>query len=74
MKNFEQESKEFFESLSREEFINLLSEVGYELTEGTGEVIYEEVNSFSIPGKVEEKGYKTNTSYSTCINSFPIAC
>ncbi|MFE8701074.1 hypothetical protein ACFYKX_10755 [Cytobacillus sp. FJAT-54145] len=36
------EVKAFFESLSREELISLLEESGFKVTDGTGQIIFEE--------------------------------
>jgi len=77
MKNYREEAVEFFESLSKEELKSLLSNAGFEVEDGAGEVIFtEELEgevSFSI-----KANYKRGTSYSyqsvSLIPVYPRAC
>ena len=40
MKNYREEAKNYFESLSRSELIEVLKDAGFEVEDGSGEVIY----------------------------------
>lgn len=73
MMNAELEAKKLFESLSDEELIQLLQESGFEVTKGSGEVIYTES---VVSGKVTVKFNLTDPIdvKSEKINSFPLAC
>ncbi|PDM39046.1 MULTISPECIES: hypothetical protein [unclassified Geobacillus] len=73
MMNAELEAKKLFESLSDEELIQLLQESGFEVTKGSGEVIYTES---VVSGKVTVKFNPSNpmAEKPAKMNSFPLAC
>lgn len=44
MEEARKQAKEFLNSLSRDELIELLTEVGFEVVEGRGEIVFTDVN------------------------------
>lgn len=80
MDDIKKEVKELFDSLSRDELIELLIESGFEVNEnGTGKINYSEhdTKTSRVYANVTSK-YNTqeqrNKQGSTGINSFPVAC
>lgn len=41
--NYKSKEEEFFKNLSRDEFLNLLKETGYEFEDGAGEVVFTDI-------------------------------
>ncbi|MFY3791389.1 hypothetical protein ACOQFO_06795 [Ureibacillus sp. MALMAid1270] len=80
MYDAELEAKKLFESLSDEEFVHLLQESGFEVSEGSNGVIYTEdydVDQATVVcGKVTIKFSLNNpsTNKPTQVQSFPSAC
>ncbi|MFE8700895.1 hypothetical protein ACFYKX_09730 [Cytobacillus sp. FJAT-54145] len=80
MDDVKKEVQELFDSLSRDELIELLTESGFEVNEnGTGRVIYsdEHTKTSKIYAKVTgtfNTQEQRNTHDSTGVNSFPVAC
>lgn len=73
MTRAEKEAKEMFNSLSKDELIELLMDSGFEVTEqGSGQVIYSDTISGSVRGTFRTKLPTNNLEIG--VNSFPVAC
>lgn len=72
MTKAEQEAKELFDALSKEELISLLTESGFEVVEGQGRVIFSDSVSATIKSTYQTKVPETKSE--SGINSFPVAC
>ena len=80
MDDVKKEVQELFNSLSRDELIELLTESGFEVNEkGTGKVIYSDDQTMTskvfatVTGTFNTQEQR-NTHESTGVNSFPVAC
>jgi predicted flavoprotein YhiN len=73
MTRAEKEAKELFNSLSKDDLIELLVDSGFEVIEqGSGQVIYSDTLSGSVHGTFKTKLPTTN--YEVGVSSFPVAC
>lgn len=80
MDDVKKEVQEIFNSLSRDELIELLTESGFEVNQnGTGKVIYSDDQTkisrvyANVTGTFNTEEQR-NTLDSTGVNSFPVAC
>ncbi|KRG16283.1 hypothetical protein ACA30_00750 [Virgibacillus soli] len=80
MDDVKKEVQELFNSLSRDELIEILTESGFEVNEnGTGKVIYSDDHIktsrvyANVTGTFNTHGPRNNHN-STGVNSFPVAC
>lgn len=77
MNKFNEISKKYFESLSKEELKGILLEAGFEVEDGVGEIIFTESLEaechFTIKGQIElNNAYNYKSSQK--VFSYPFAC
>lgn len=66
IRNAEAEAKAFFENLSRDEFIGMLEDAGFDVSDGEGQVIYTDELNFKVSTTYNAKmTINTNKVYAT---------
>lgn len=78
MSDIQKRVNDFFDSMDRDEFVDLLKVSGFELEDGEGRVIFDEEEDYSIEG---EKTFSIKSTYKSTnrlntnnvAGSFPLA-